>query len=351
VAGSQTAAARADHDHRDGALVRVALVGAGAMGSLHARVARQHPRVDLAAIVDIDDTAGRALAERFDCPYRDDISPAAVDAVIVASPTGTHRHWVTRALDAGLPVLVEKPMALDLADTRVMIDRAAARDVPIMCGFVERWNPAVMLALEIVKAPLYLQAFRHSPYAPRIRGGVTGDLLIHDIDLALRFFGGSPIDVRSCLAHFHPQSEAGAEDVAEAQLTFAGGGLATVSANRIAQQKIRQLRVHDLERMLEVDLLRQDVTVYRHVGNEFEDSGAYRQQTVIDIPVIANRREPLVAQLDHFIALVEGNVDHAAERASLLPPHEVIDRVLADARAEPPHQPAAGRSAARPPSA
>ena len=302
------------------------------MGSLHARVASQHSRVELAAIVDTDETAGRALADRFDCPYRIDLDSGEFDAVIVASPTDTHHEWVSRALDSGLPVLVEKPMALDLAGARSMVERAATLDIPITCGFVERWNAAIILATEIIKEPVYVQAFRHSPYVARIRGGVTGDLLIHDVDLALRFFGGSPTQVQARLGYFHPQSDVGAEDVAEAQLTFAGGGLATVSASRIGQQKVRQLRVHDLDRMLEIDLVRQDVTVFRHVGNEFEESGAYRQQTVIDIPVIANRREPLLAQLDHFVALVDGQIDHAAERATILPPHEVIDRVLTDGR-------------------
>lgn len=334
VAGNQPAGGQPRNDHRNGdrARLRLALVGAGAMGSLHARVASQHSQVELAAVVDTDQAAGRALADRFDCAYGDDLVSGAFDAVIVASPTHTHLDWVSRALESRLPVLVEKPMALDLAGARSMVERAAALDVPLTCGFIERWNAAIMLAIEIVKEPVYLQAFRHSPYVARIRGGVTGDLLIHDVDLALRFFGGSPTHVQAHLGFFHPQSETDAEDVAEAQLTFAGGGLATVSASRIGQQKIRQLRVHDLNRMLEVDLVRQDVTVFRHVGNEFEDSGAYRQQTVIDIPVIANRREPLVAQLDHFVALIDGQVDHAAERATLLPPHEVIDRVLTDGR-------------------
>jgi predicted dehydrogenase len=300
------------------------------MGSLHARVISQHAQVELAAIVDIDEAAGRMLAGRFDCRYLGELSSGAFDAVVVASPTETHLEWVSRALELRLPVLVEKPMSLDLTDTRTMVDHAAAVDLPIMCGFIERFNAAVILATEIVKEPLYVQAFRHSPYVPRIRGGVAGDLLIHDVDLALRFFGGAPADVQARLGFFHPQSEAHAEDVAEAQLTFAGGGLATLSASRIAQQKIRQLRVHDLDRMLEVDLVRQDITVLRHVDNAFDESGAYRQQTVIDVPVITNRREPLVMQLEHFISLIHGHLDHAAERATLLAPHEVIARVLSD---------------------
>src|SRR4029453_14339917 len=147
------------------------------------------------------------------------------------SPTETHRDWGSRAFELGLPVLVEKPMALDLAAARSMIDRAAALDVPITCGFVERWNAAVMLAMEIVKEPVYLQAFRHSPYVAPKRGGGTGDLLIHDVDLALRFFGGAPTHIQARLGYFHPQSDTTAEDVAEAQLAFAAGGLATISAS------------------------------------------------------------------------------------------------------------------------
>ena len=104
----------------------------------------------------------------------------------------------------------------------------------------------------------------------------------------------------SLSAHFgfaHPDSQLGAEDIAEATLRFDGGLLATLSANRISQRKVRTLMVNELDRMVEVDLVRQDVTVYRHIGGEWlEGAGAgVRQQTVIDIPVVQNMREPLVA--------------------------------------------------------
>ena len=147
----QQPAAGPNGDRQDErAPLRVALIGAGAMGSLHARVVSQHALARLDAIVDIDEGAGRSLAERFGCPYRRDLEAGLFDAVVVASPTETHFEWVSRALELGLPVLVEKPMAFDLRETRAMIDRAAALDVPLMCGFIERFNPAVMLATEIV---------------------------------------------------------------------------------------------------------------------------------------------------------------------------------------------------------
>jgi predicted dehydrogenase len=309
--------------------LRVALVGAGAMGSLHARVLMQHPQVELTSVVDVDAEAGAALADRYGATYGAELEPTACDAVIVATPTDTHLGWSDQAIAAGRPVLVEKPLASTLGDARRIVERAARADVPLMCGFIERWNGAVTLAQDIVKDPLHIQAMRHSPYAPRVRGGVASDLLIHDVDLALRFFNSTPIGVQAQLGYFHPYSVVEAEDVAEAQLSFGDGGLATLSASRIAQRKVRMMYVYTLDRMIEVDLLRQEVTVYRHVGNEFEDTGAYRQQTVIDIPVMAQRREPLYAQLEHFVALARGEYDHALERATLLPAHEVVDRVLA----------------------
>ena len=313
-------------------VLRLALIGAGAMGSLHARVIGQHPDTRLVAVIDPDEATGRQLAERHNAVWGRALDDArGVDAIIVASPTASHGLWAHEVLAAGLPLFVEKPLTATVEATRHIVDLAARADLPLLCGFVERYNAALLVAGEIIKEPLQFQAVRHSPYAPRIRGGVGLDLLIHDVDLALRFFGTEAVHIRATAGHFHPASDAAAEDVVEAQLSFARGGVATLSASRIAQRKLRQIRLLDLERTLEIDLIRQDITIYRHVGNTFDDRGAYRQQTVIDIPVIAQRREPLVAQLDHFVALIRGEQDHVAERATILAPHEVTARILADA--------------------
>jgi predicted dehydrogenase len=304
----------------------VAVVGAGAMGSLHCRVVAQNPGTTLACIVDPREDAGRHMAAQFGTRWLPDLdSFALVDAVIVATPTEIHEPWVERVLAAGKPVLVEKPMSLDLAEAEQMVKEAEQRDLPIMCGFVERWNPAVMLALQITDAPVHFQAIRHSPYAPRIRTGVSGDLLIHDVDLAIRFAGADPIAASASMRTFDPRSDQQAEDIADAHLTFPNGMMATASASRIAHRKVRSIAINELDRTLELDLLRQDVTVYRHIDNALlEDSGGYRQQTVIDIPVMPLRKEPLQSQLDHFVALARGESDHDTERASLLAPHRVL---------------------------
>jgi predicted dehydrogenase len=297
------------------------------MGSLHARVVTQSTGADLAFVVDADDAVSDDLARRIDStPAPLDADLESVDAVIVASPTDTHAEWATRAIEAGRPVLIEKPVSEDLEETRAVLRAAEAAGVPVMCGLLERFNPAVRTAMDMVENPVHVTSTRHSHYLKRIATGVTHDLIIHDVDVVLRLAGELPTDVQGLFAKAHPRSTA--EDVAEVRLKFASGLVAALSASRVSQRKIRLLTIAELDRLIEVDLVRQDVTVYRHVESDFVEGrigGGYREKTAIEIPVIQNPKEPLVSQLEHFLDLIEGRVDQDAERDSILPTHQVVD--------------------------
>ena len=307
--------------------VRIVLVGAGAMGSYHARVISQGLDTELACVVDPDERNGTELAERYGtrwAPEVDDFAP--FDAVVIASPTAHHVEWAHRALQADTPLLVEKPLSESLAEVEGIVDEAGRRGVPFTVGLLERFNPALMTVFDIVEAPVHVTTVRHSPYVDRITTGVAFDLLIHDVDIVLRMTGQAPSEVSAHFAHVHPKSTTGSEDVAEATLAFSNGMVASLSASRVSQRKIRTMEIAELDRLVEVDLVRQDITVYRHVGADFL-SGAqngYRQQTVIDIPTIEYRKEPLAAQLDHFVDLVRGDADAAAELATIVAPHRVV---------------------------
>lgn len=307
---------------------RILLIGAGTMGSLHARVIAQSTVASLAAVIDGREDAGRALADRFGAswlPAVDDLRN--IDAVVVAASTEAHFDLARVVLEAGKPMLIEKPVADSLEKTLAVIELSEARGVPMMCGLLERFNPAVITAQALVDDPKFITATRHSPYAPRIRTGVGWDLLVHDVDLASRMLGGEPSSISGALGRFHPLSEPGAEDVAEAVLSFDGGRVAHVSASRVGQRKIRSMSVHDLDKLIEIDLLRRDVTVYRHVSDQPADAEGrgYRQQTVIEIPELITAQEPLAAQLGHFVGLIEGRVDADEERRSLLPAHRIVE--------------------------
>ncbi len=314
--------------------LRIALVGSGMMGSLHARVIAQHLATELTLVVDHDATRGLSAAEAWGSkwvPTLDDFD--GIDAVVVATPSETHLEWACRALDAGRPTLVEKPLSQDLTEARTLVEASADNDVPLVCGLLERFNPAVLKMHEIVERPIHVNVVRHSPHTPRITQGVAFDLAIHDVDLAIRLAGEMPDDVQAQLVRCHPASPAGSEDIAEIALSFPRGLVAGLSASRISQRKLRTLQVAELDRLIEVDLLRRDITVYHHVGADFLEGRqtGYRQQTVIDIPAILDAREPLVTQLEHFVALARGSADADAERRSILPPHAVLDQVMGSA--------------------
>src|SRR5450830_1683872 len=199
-----------------------------------------------------------------------------------------------------------------------------------MCGLLERYNPAVLTAMTLVDDPFHVTATRHSPYAPRIKTGVSWDLLVHDVDLAIMVLGSNPTKVNSKLGFYHRESNPEAEDVAETLLEFENGAVAHVSASRVGQRKIRPLSIYESEKLVEVDLLRRDVTVYRHVAESAADEGrGYRQQTVIEIPELITSQEPLTTQFMRFLDIIDGKVDAATERASVFPSHSVIDQVIA----------------------
>lgn len=312
-------------------MINVGLVGAGTMGSFHARVVSTSDRARLARVIDGRKEVGTAVAERYETEWSDSLGALeGLDAVIIAASTEAHYDLAKLVLAHGVPVLVEKPVVDDLAKTQELLALSESAGVPILCGLLERYNPAVLTAKLLIESPVHITATRHSPYAPRIRTGVAWDLLIHDVDLAIGMFGSAPESSSGAVGYFHPDSAAGAEDVASATLRFHGGEIAQLSASRIGQKKDRTMTVHEVDRLIEIDLLRRDVTVYRHISADAAsaDGRGYRQQTSIEIPELATSREPLAAQFDHFVDLVTGDADPAAERASILPAHAAIASLL-----------------------
>lgn len=310
---------------------RIALVGAGVMGSLHARVLAQSEECELALVVDPREEGGRALADRFGVPWSAEPGTlrGTVDAVVLASATATHYPLALDVLSQDVPLLVEKPVCDDLVHTAEVLALAEVRDVPLMCGLLERYNPGVLTAIALAEAPVHVTAVRHSPYAPRIRTGVGWDLLVHDVDIAIRCFRDEPVRVSASAGYFHTGSAEGAEDVLDTVLDFPGGRIASVSASRIGQRKKRSLVITEVDRLIEVDLLRRDVTIYRHVSHESSPEGlGYRQQTVIEIPELVSTREPLAVQLDRFLGLLDGTVDAAEERRSIMPAHRAVAAAL-----------------------
>lgn len=307
--------------------LNVAVIGAGSMGANHARVAAFSTRAELAVVIDTDSERATAVASPLGARASTDAQPAFdCDAVIVAGPTEAHLEIAMPLLNAGIPCLVEKPLADDLDSVKALIAAAADADAALMCGFVERFNPAVLAAHRLLDgAPFHVLAVRHSPHNPRTRSSVIDDLLIHDVDLVLGLNEGAVTSVGGG----HWVSDAGVEEVVDCTLGFDSGAVATLSSSRASQRKVRSISVSTPDLLLEIDLLRHDLTSYQHRSAEVIDRGGpiYRAETVVEIPFVRHTGEPLAVQFDHFIDLAEGSADPDEERATLLAPHEVINTI------------------------
>ena len=147
---------------------RIALIGAGSMGRNHARVIAENPSAVLATIVDPFAETGEAVASQYGARWVPELELGDIDAVVVAASTEHHFRIAKEIIDAGLPLLVEKPICPSFAQTQEILGAAEKSGTPIMCGFLERYNPAIIVAKKMIDEPLYARADRHSSYAPRI---------------------------------------------------------------------------------------------------------------------------------------------------------------------------------------
>lgn len=300
------------------------------MGSNHIRIARSQPVAELVAIVDAD--TERAQAARGDdtnvrcfTDVGDLIAANVADAVVVAVPTPFHHGVVSRCIAAGLHVLVEKPIAGTLGDADDLIDRAAREGVVLMVGHVERFNPVIMELTNYVDRPIHIETDRVGPFSSRVKDSVVLDLMIHDLDIVRMLAGSDVVDVTGV-----GRSTRSPEiDLASVHVLFANGVTATLTASRLGQQKVRQVRVTTADSYVIADLLRQDILINKVQHTEFvaEGGARYRQTGMVEVPFIENRGEPLALELREFIAAIEQgrppHVDGSAGRAAL----ELVERI------------------------
>ena len=223
--------------------LRLAVVGVGALGRHHARILNEFPEVELVAVADSRAEQGQEIATqcqtRWVADYHELVSRDVVDAVSVVVPTVAHRAVAGAFLEAGIPVLVEKPLAANVTHARELVALASQQGTLLQVGHIERFNPAFQAASLLIVEPKYIRAERTSGYTFRSTDiGVVHDLMIHDIDLVLSLVR-SPL--RSVEA-FGTTVMGGHEDVAQARLRFENGCVADLTASRISPVAVRSLQ-------------------------------------------------------------------------------------------------------------
>jgi predicted dehydrogenase len=264
-------------------MTRVAVIGAGQFGQNHLRVVRESPNAELTATVDTD--PAKASVQDHRQIY------GKVDAAIISAPTIFHADIGCDLLSNGIDLLVEKPIAPDLASADRLIESAARHGRILQVGHLERFNPAVVALESIATLPLFFEIHRMSVFSPRsLDVDVVLDLMIHDLDIVLALVK-SPLEELRAAGVSVLSSKV---DIANVRLQFEDGCIANLTASRVSTEKIRKLRLFQPQEYLSLDYARQDLAAFS-VGPGQEIG--FRQ------PSIA-KGEPLQLQFESFLDCV-----------------------------------------------
>ncbi len=296
--------------------VRVGVIGIGNMGWHHARVLSLLRDAELVGVADPHESKGRLAVEQFGCRWFPSFEAmlGEVEAVCIAVPTLLHHRVGMACLQAGVHVLIEKPIAATQEEAADLIRAADTAGRLLQVGHIERFNPAFRELLRVVanEEVVVLEARRHSPNADRANDvSVVLDLMIHDIDLVLEL-AASPV-VR--LAAAGGRSSDGPIDYVNATLGFANGVVASLTASKMAHRKIRSLSAHCRSSLMETDFLNRNLRIHRRSHESVSaDHGEllYRNDGFIE-EVSTTSIEPLYAELEHFLQCVRGRETPAVD--------------------------------------
>jgi len=276
------------------AKIRIAVIGAGEFGQHHARVLHELPEAELVAVVDTDAARAREVGGRFGAEaigdYRELVG--RVDAATLAVPTALHVPVGVELLSRGLDLLVEKPIAPDLASADRLLQAARDHGRILQAGHLERFNPAVEAAAAVARLPLFFEVHRMSVFTPRsLDIDVVLDLMIHDIDIVLSLVESPLQQVQAVgLPVLSPRA-----DIAHVRLQFENGCVANLTASRVSTERIRKLRFFQPRQYVSVDYARQDGAVFA-VG-----ASKHIEMRPLEIA----RAEPLAREMAAFLECVE----------------------------------------------
>jgi predicted dehydrogenase len=289
--------------------LRVAVIGVGHLGKHHARILSSLPDVELVAVVDTNRARAEEIGSAHGVRPLHDVRDLVgqVDAVTIAVPTELHRDVALRFLAAGVPALVEKPIARSLVEADEMIAAAESTGVALAVGQTERFNPAVEAARPLLTDPRFIEVHRLGTFPERsLDIDVVFDLMIHDLDVVLSLVQAQVESIEAVGVPVLTDRV----DIANARVRFANGCIANLTASRISRDRVRKIRFFQPAAYLSIDYAAQKVDVWRLV----QGSGRMPSIEGGELPV-ANE-EPLKRELIDFVEAVRSS------RAPLVDGHQ-----------------------------
>ena len=242
--------------------LRTAVVGAGKMGMIHAKVYDQLPQSDLVAVVDIKAEKAQRLADRYNCSAFTDCTNILdkVDAVTIATPTVTHLKLAKVFIQNNVAVLIEKPLAANVKEGRKIVALARKNHSVVAVGHSERCNPVVQAIKRLHIEPKFIEAHRISPYPFRSTDvGVVLDVMIHDIDIILSLAASKVKKIDAVGVNVIEENE----DICNARIVFENGCIANITASRLALKTDRKVRVFSRQAYLSMDYFKKSGIVIK----------------------------------------------------------------------------------------
>jgi len=282
--------------------LKLGIIGVGHMGQYHVNVAASlKNKILLTGIYDIDIEKAKDVSKKFGINYFEQVEDLLnnVEAVIVSVPTYLHYKYASMAMDKNLHVLVEKPVTEKIEQAKKLAAKAKKKGLVFQVGHVERFNGAVQELFKIVTNPIVIESRRLSPFSDRIKDvGVVLDLMIHDIDIVMNIVNSPVISVKASGGSLFSNYE----DFASAVLQFKNGCIATVTASRITQRKIRTLSISQEKSYIFLDYSTQDIHIHRQASQAYlltKEEIKYSQESFVE-ELFIHKENPLKHEHEHF---------------------------------------------------
>lgn len=299
--------------------LKTAVIGVGSMGKNHARIYWELPNVDLVGVADFDQATSDLIANKYGTKayydYRDLLDEAKPDAVTLAVPTIFHHEVALEIIERGIPLLIEKPIAFTIEEGQSIIDAAKQKNVKLMIGHIERFNPAILMLKEHISQEklgriFQMDARRQGPFPARIADvGVVVDLAVHDLDV-MRFV--SKKEIIRVYAETEKHIHSKYEDLLTGLVRFSDGIVGTLTINWLTPTKIREFIVTGERGLYRCDYLTQDLYFFENpvsTGSEWDNLRVLRgvREGQMVRHIIA-KKEPLRSEQEAFLDAVENDV-------------------------------------------
>lgn len=284
--------------------IKAAVIGVGYLGRFHAQKYAALEGVNLVGVADTDAQQAKNVADECGCAsysnYKELLS--TVDAVSIVVPTSLHHKVAGEFLDAGVDVLLEKPMTVTIEEADDLIAKAATKDLVLQIGHLERFNPALMAMEPSLTTPVFIESNRIATFKPRgVDVDVVLDLMIHDIDIILNIINSPIKTIHTVGAPVATMST----DIANARLIFENGATANVTVSRVSRTNERKMRIFQPGSYISVDFGNKKVMTLQ-LSDELLESGMPKQ--VIDLRSFKDG--------DALFSEIQAFVNHVRERST-----------------------------------